>query len=193
MADRFPDNRLLLSSSLHLHVPEGATPKDGPSAGVTIVSALISLVLDKPVRQDVALTGEVSLTGKVSLCEVFPKKVNFQIHVLRGVHFYIPKSIWCKGFCHFLRSLGPLCDYLIEFKTNCMMHSIVYCKTAYSDPQVLPVGGIKEKTIAVSLHRSHQYCSSLHERYECSMNMNTILYTVDTIQCTKCAYDVMLS
>lgn len=65
MADNFPDNRFLSSSSIHLHVPEGATPKDGPSAGVTIVSALLSLSLDKPVRQDVALTGEVSLTGKV--------------------------------------------------------------------------------------------------------------------------------
>ena len=65
MADKFPDNHFLSSSAIHLHVPEGATPKDGPSAGVTIVSALLSLTLDKPVRQDMALTGEVSLTGKV--------------------------------------------------------------------------------------------------------------------------------
>ena len=65
LADKFPENQLLSSSAIHLHVPEGATPKDGPSAGVTIVSALLSLSLGKPVRQDVALTGEVSLTGKV--------------------------------------------------------------------------------------------------------------------------------
>ena len=52
---------------VHLHVPEGAVPKDGPSAGITIVSALLSLALDKPIRQNVAMTGEVSLTGKVSL------------------------------------------------------------------------------------------------------------------------------
>jgi len=47
--------------------PQGATPKDGPSAGVTIVSALLSLAMDKPVRQNIAMTGEVSLTGKVAI------------------------------------------------------------------------------------------------------------------------------
>jgi ATP-dependent Lon protease len=50
---------------VHLHVPEGATPKDGPSAGVTMVTALLSLALDKAARPDLAMTGEVSLTGKV--------------------------------------------------------------------------------------------------------------------------------
>nr|XP_054756438.1 lon protease homolog, mitochondrial-like [Lytechinus pictus] len=55
----------LQSSQVHLHVPEGATPKDGPSAGCTIVSALLSLAMGRPIRQNVAMTGEVSLTGKV--------------------------------------------------------------------------------------------------------------------------------
>ncbi|XP_034387164.1 lon protease homolog, mitochondrial [Cyclopterus lumpus] len=60
-----PDNPFLVNSHLHLHVPEGATPKDGPSAGCTIVTALLSLATDRPVRQNVAMTGEVSLTGKI--------------------------------------------------------------------------------------------------------------------------------
>ncbi|XP_067947023.1 lon protease homolog, mitochondrial-like [Watersipora subatra] len=59
------DNTVLSDGHLHLHVPEGATPKDGPSAGGTIVSALLSLALNQPVRQNVALTGELSLTGKI--------------------------------------------------------------------------------------------------------------------------------
>ncbi|XP_067413004.1 lon protease homolog, mitochondrial [Emydura macquarii macquarii] len=55
----------LVTSHIHLHVPEGATPKDGPSAGCTIVTALLSLAMNRSVRQNVAMTGEVSLTGKI--------------------------------------------------------------------------------------------------------------------------------
>ncbi|XP_029988075.1 lon protease homolog, mitochondrial [Sphaeramia orbicularis] len=60
-----PENQFLVNSHLHLHVPEGATPKDGPSAGCTIVTALLSLATNQSVRQNVAMTGEVSLTGKI--------------------------------------------------------------------------------------------------------------------------------
>jgi ATP-dependent Lon protease len=59
------DPEFLKATDLHLHVPKGASPKDGPSAGVTMFSALVSLLLRHPVRRDVAMTGEITLRGSV--------------------------------------------------------------------------------------------------------------------------------
>jgi ATP-dependent Lon protease len=59
------DPKVFEGKTIHVHVPAGAIPKDGPSAGVTIMTALASLVTRRPVRSDVAMTGEITLRGKV--------------------------------------------------------------------------------------------------------------------------------
>ena len=56
---------LFEKKDFHIHVPEGATPKDGPSAGIGMVTSIVSAITDNPVRRDVAMTGEVTLTGQV--------------------------------------------------------------------------------------------------------------------------------
>ena len=59
------DPDLFLKSDIHLHVPEGATPKDGPSAGIAICTSIVSLLTGRPVDASVAMTGEITLRGKV--------------------------------------------------------------------------------------------------------------------------------
>jgi len=59
------DSNWFQEQDVHLHVPAGAVPKDGPSAGITMATAIASLVLDRPVADDVGMTGEITLTGQV--------------------------------------------------------------------------------------------------------------------------------
>ena len=65
----------LSESDLHIHVPDGATPKDGPSAGITLTTALASLLTGVAVPPDVAMTGEVSLQGDVNPIGGLPEKL----------------------------------------------------------------------------------------------------------------------
>ncbi|KAI7431547.1 ATP-dependent protease La, partial [Hortaea werneckii] len=65
MAMKYPGNKFFEKARIHLHCPEGAVQKDGPSAGITMATSLLSLALDKPLNPTIAMTGELTVTGKV--------------------------------------------------------------------------------------------------------------------------------
>ena len=74
--DNFKANKSFFDNSfIHLHVPEGATPKDGPSAGITMASALLSLALNRPISRNMSMTGELTLTGNGLPVSVIREKV----------------------------------------------------------------------------------------------------------------------
>ena len=73
---QYPEKaELFEKNDLHIHVPAGAVPKDGPSAGITLTTAIASLVTGTPVPADIAMTGEVSLRGAVTAIGGLPEKL----------------------------------------------------------------------------------------------------------------------
>mmetsp|Transcript_84281 Transcript_84281/g.238857 ORF Transcript_84281/g.238857 Transcript_84281/m.238857 type:complete len:995 (-) Transcript_84281:68-3052(-) len=139
-----PGNSFLDDARIHLNVPEGAVPKDGPSAGVTMASALVSLALDRPVRADVAMTGELTLSGKVLKVGGIKEKV---IAARReGVStLLLPRQNEAD--------FTELKDYLrAGFTAHFIDHFDDVYRFAFDESQVLPLPGPPRGLPVVSVH-----------------------------------------
>jgi ATP-dependent Lon protease len=109
--------------NIHIHVPEGATPKDGPSAGITMLTSLVSLFTQKRVKKNLAMTGEITLRGKVLPVGGIKEKI------LAAKRSKIKEIILCednkkdieeinpsylKGLTfHYVREMSEVIDYAI--------------------------------------------------------------------------------
>ena len=115
-------------SDIHIHVPAGATPKDGPSAGLTIVVALASLLQQRLVRSDTAMTGEISLRGRVLPVGGIKEKVLAAARsgikrVLlpeqnRKDWGEVPPEVRAKIKAHFVRHLSEAFDLALKSKSS---------------------------------------------------------------------------
>jgi ATP-dependent Lon protease len=114
--------------SFHIHVPEGAVPKDGPSAGVTMTTAIVSLLTGRPVRSTVAMTGEVTLQGLVLPIGGVKQKV-LAAHRMGLTEVILPKrnekdiddvpqSVREKMTFHFASRVGEVLEFALEPSTN---------------------------------------------------------------------------
>jgi len=111
---------------LHIHVPAGATPKDGPSAGVTLVAALASLLLKRRVRSDTAMTGEISLRGRVMRVGGIKEKVMAaarfgvkQVILPEGNKpdwLDVPAEVRAKLKVHFVKQISEVLPLALEAK-----------------------------------------------------------------------------
>ena len=111
---------------IHIHVPAGATPKDGPSAGVALVVALASLLTKRRVRSDVAMTGEISLRGRVLRVGGVKEKVlaasRFGIKQVilpegnKSDWLEVPTEVRAKLKVHFVRQIAEIFPLALEVK-----------------------------------------------------------------------------
>jgi len=115
-------------NDIHIHVPAGAIPKDGPSAGITMATAVISALTNKAVRKDIAMTGEITLSGRVLPIGGVKEKVLAASRAgIRSVILPaenrrdlkdVPANVRKGLKFHFVRSVGDLCRVLFPKTCN---------------------------------------------------------------------------
>ena len=117
------ESGIFKNSDFHIHVPEGAIPKDGPSAGITILSALTSLITNRRIKKSLALTGEITLRGKVLPVGGIKEKI-LAAHRASIKHIVLCKdnkkdikeinSSYIRGLkFHYVDSMDQVLDYVL--------------------------------------------------------------------------------
>ena len=137
-------------ADLHVHVPAGATPKDGPSAGVTLLAAMVSLLTGRRVRHDVAMTGEISLRGNVLPVGGIKEKVLAAHRAgLRRVILpernrkdivEVPEEVTSELELLFVRRMSEVVDVALEPADADSLHrAVVESEVSAAPPPLLPV------------------------------------------------------
>jgi ATP-dependent Lon protease len=113
------DARRFEKVDIHIHVPEGATPKEGPSAGLTIATALVSAFTGREARRDIAMTGEITLSGRVLPIGGVREKVLGAYHTVilpaknRHDLVDIPSAVRAKLTVHLVDTIDPVLDLML--------------------------------------------------------------------------------
>ncbi len=128
------DPEFLKNTDLHLHVPKGGTPKDGPSAGITMFSALASLLLNAPVKRDVAMTGEITLRGAVlpvggikeKLLAAHRAGIKEIVMPFRNEHSLddVPKDVLAQLKVHLVKRVDEVLPLVLEPPGDGSPHSV---------------------------------------------------------------------
>jgi ATP-dependent Lon protease len=131
---------------LHLHVPEGAIPKDGPSAGITMATALASALAKIPVRRDIAMTGEITLRGKVLAIGGLKEKLLaalragiFEVILPRANEKEIaelPDNIKSSIKLHFVDNMDEVLSLALEGPLPATLPAAVEVMTAVPPPEL---------------------------------------------------------
>ena len=129
---------------VHLHIPEGATPKDGPSAGITLAAAMISMITGIPIRSQVAMTGEITLRGRVLAVGGIKEKIlaAYRYGILEVilplenkkeyVHD-VPEDIREKMTIHFVETMDEVIEKVLEAPVTMANCKSLILKPATSD------------------------------------------------------------